>query len=147
MAENEATSGRLGKHSYFSHNFGSVSTSVFLFSKCSARPEEKKVAPAGSFCWNEGCADYGQVGKGKIIKNGKTDTGVQRYRCPTWTQTFTETKGTMFYRCRHSQETIVACLAMVGDRNSLVVQKAEDNLFSAHRVCLGDIKKSSLVSL
>ncbi len=40
--------------------------------------EEKKVAPGGSFCWNEGCADYGQVGKGNIIKNGKTDKGVQR---------------------------------------------------------------------
>jgi hypothetical protein len=25
----------------------------------------------------------------------------------------------MFYRCRHSEQTIVECLAMVGDRNSL----------------------------
>ncbi len=38
--------------------------------------EEEKVAHAGSFCWNEACADYGQVGKGNIIKNGKTDKGV-----------------------------------------------------------------------
>ena len=81
--------------------------------------EEKQVAPAGSFCWNEGCVDYGQVGKGNSIKNGKTDKGVQRYRCQTCTNTFTETKGTLFYRCRHSQETIVECLAMRGDRNSL----------------------------
>ena len=81
--------------------------------------EEEKVAHAGSFCWNEACADYGQVGKGNIIKNGKTDKGVQRYRCQTCQQTFTETKGTLFYRCRHSQEEIVECLAMVGDRNSL----------------------------
>jgi transposase-like protein len=81
--------------------------------------EEKQVARAGSFCWNEGCADYGQVGKGNSIKNGKTDKGVQRYRCQTCTKTFTETKGTLFYRCRHSQETIVECLAMLGDRNSL----------------------------
>jgi len=81
--------------------------------------EEEKVAPAGSFCWNEACTDYGQVGKGKIIKNGKTDKGVQRYRCQTCKQTFTETKGTLFYRCRHSKEEIVECLAMVGDRNSL----------------------------
>src|SRR5438270_5642614 len=80
--------------------------------------EEKKVAQAGSFCWNEACADYGQVGKGNIIKNGKTDKGVQRYRCQTCKQTFTETKGTLLYRCRHSEEEIVECLAMVGDRNS-----------------------------
>src|SRR6266496_4760051 len=81
--------------------------------------EEEKVALAGSFCWNEACADYGQGGKGNIIKNGKTDKGVQRYRCQTCQQTFTETKGTLFYRCRHSEEEIVECLAMVGDRNSL----------------------------
>ncbi|MFL5696842.1 MAG: hypothetical protein ACJ797_07010, partial [Ktedonobacteraceae bacterium] len=81
--------------------------------------EEKKVAQAGSFCWNEPCADYGQVGKGNISKNGKTDTGVQRYRCQTCRKTFTETKGTLFYRCRHSEETMVECLAMVGDRASL----------------------------
>ena len=35
--------------------------------------DEEKVAQAGSFCWNETCADYGQVGKGNIIKNGKTE--------------------------------------------------------------------------
>ena len=81
--------------------------------------EEEKVAHAGSFCWNEACANYGQVGKGNMIKNGKTDKGVQRYRCHTCQQTFTETKGTLFYRCRHSEEEIVACLAMVGDRTSL----------------------------
>jgi hypothetical protein len=34
--------------------------------------DEEKVAQAGSFCWNEACADSGQVGKGNIIKNGKT---------------------------------------------------------------------------
>jgi transposase-like protein len=81
--------------------------------------EEKQVAPAGSFCWNEACADYGQVGKGNIIKNGTTDNGVQRYRCQTCRKTFTQTKGTLFYRCRHSEETMVECLAMVGDRASL----------------------------
>jgi transposase-like protein len=81
--------------------------------------DEEKVAQAGSFCWDEACTDYGQVGKGNIIKNGKTDKGVQRYRCQTCKKTFTETKGTLLYRCRHSEEEIVECLAMVGDRNSL----------------------------
>jgi len=32
---------------------------------------------------------------------------------------FTETKGTMFYRCRHTEEEIAECMAMIGDRNSL----------------------------
>lgn len=81
--------------------------------------EEGKIAQAGSFCWNTTCADSGQVGKGNIRRNGKTEKGVQRYRCQTCKQTFTETKGTLFYRCRHSEEEIVECLAMVGDRSSL----------------------------
>ena len=41
------------------------------------------------------------------------------YRCQTCKQTFTQTKGTLYYRCRHKREEIVECLAMVGDRNSL----------------------------
>jgi len=81
--------------------------------------EEEKVAQAGSFCWNEACADYGQVRKGNIIKNGKTDKGVPRSRGQTCRKTFTQTKGTLFYRCRHSEETMVQCLAMGGDRASL----------------------------
>jgi transposase-like protein len=81
--------------------------------------EEKQVAQAGSFCWNEAGPAYGQGGKGNIIKNGKTDKGVQRYRCQTCQQTFTATKGTLFYRCRHSEEEIVECMAMLGDRNRL----------------------------
>jgi transposase-like protein len=81
--------------------------------------EEEKIAHAGSFCWNEACADDGQGGKGNLIKNGKIDTGVQRYRCQTCTQTFTQTKGTLLYRCRHSEEERVACLAIGGDRTSL----------------------------
>jgi len=31
----------------------------------------------------------------------------------------TETKGTFFYRLRHSEEDIVDCMAIFGDRNSL----------------------------
>ena len=80
--------------------------------------EEKQVAQAGSLCWNEACPDFGQVGKGNIIKNGKTDKGVQRYRCQTCKKTFTETKGALFYRCRHSEEEIIECMAMLGDRTS-----------------------------
>jgi transposase-like protein len=81
--------------------------------------QEAKVAQAGSFCWNEACADDGQGGKGNRIKNGKTEKGVQRSRCQTCKQTFTQTKATLFYRSRHQREEIVECLAMVGDRNSL----------------------------
>jgi hypothetical protein len=44
---------------------------------------------------------------------------VQRYRCKTCKKGFTATKGTIFYRCRHSEQEIAECMAMLGDRNSL----------------------------
>jgi transposase-like protein len=81
--------------------------------------EKQKMATIGSFCLNEICEDYKRVDAGNIVKCGKTGKGVQRYRCKTCKQGFTETKGTMFYRCRHSKDEIVECMAMVGDRNSL----------------------------
>jgi transposase-like protein len=81
--------------------------------------EEMKVIEACTCCCNEKCPDYGQEEKGNIRKTGKTEKGVQRYQCKTCKKTWTSTKGTMFYRLRHSEEEIIECMEMVGDRNSL----------------------------
>lgn len=81
--------------------------------------EEMRIATIGSFCMNEACKDYKKVDHGNMIRSGKTDKGVQRYFCKTCRKSFTETKGTMFYRCRHTEEEIVECMSMLGDRNSL----------------------------
>ena len=81
--------------------------------------EEIQMLPFGSFCANEACEDYNQVNHGNVIKSGKTDKRVQRYLCKTCKKSFTETKGTMFYRCRHTEDEIVECMSMLGDRNSL----------------------------
>jgi transposase-like protein len=81
--------------------------------------EEQQIATIGSFCLNEECEDYKGINRNNVVKCGKTETGVQRYRCKTCKKPFTETKGTMFYRCRHTEEEIIECMAMLGDRNSL----------------------------
>ena len=81
--------------------------------------ESMQIAVIGSFCQNEGCEDYQKVDHGNMVKNGKTDIGVQRYLCKTCNKSFTATKGTMFYRIRHSKEEVVECMAMLGDRSSL----------------------------
>ena len=81
--------------------------------------EEKQITTIGTFCLNEACKDYQKVNYGNIIKHGKTDSGVQRYRCKTCKKAFVETKGTMFYRLRHSEEEVAECMAMIGDRSSL----------------------------
>jgi transposase-like protein len=81
--------------------------------------EEMQMAEIGSFCLNEACEDYQKVYHGNMMKHGKTDKGVQRYLCKTCKKSFTETKGTMFYRCRHTEEEIAECISLLGDRNSL----------------------------
>lgn len=43
----------------------------------------------------------------------------QRYQCKICKNTFTETLGTVFHRRHHDLDTIVECLAMLADRNTL----------------------------
>ena len=81
--------------------------------------EEKQLTTIGTFYLNEACEEYKKVNHGNMIKYGKTDSGVQRYRCKKCKKAFVETKGTMFYRIRHEREEVVECLEMVADRNRL----------------------------
>jgi transposase-like protein len=84
-------------------------------------PEEDEMpefAQVGDFCPNEACADYGKrqsKSQTKIIKFGKTDAGRQRYKCNSCESTFTETKGTIFYRRRTSEEEIIETLALLAE--------------------------------
>jgi transposase-like protein len=72
-----------------------------------------------SFCWNAECPAYGQVDLDNIRKFGRTPAGVQRYQCRICGRTFVETIGTVFYGRRRPQETIIECLALLAERNSL----------------------------
>lgn len=81
--------------------------------------DNRKLVAPSSFCWNPACSAYGQVGAGNIRKFGRTPAGTQRYQCKTCRQTFVETIGTVFYGRHRSPETVLECLAMLADRNSL----------------------------
>jgi transposase-like protein len=72
-----------------------------------------------SFCSNVSCSAYGQVDCGNIRKFGRTPAGIQRYQCTICRRTFVETIGTVFSGRRRSQETIIECLALLAERNSL----------------------------
>ena len=76
------------------------------------------VAPS-SFCWNPACELYGKVDAANIRKFGRTPAGTQRYQCKLCHQTFVETIGTVFYNRHRPQETIIECLALLAERNSL----------------------------
>ena len=74
-----------------------------------------ELAQVGRFCPNEACELYGEVEAAQIIRFGKTRNGTQRYRCKACGQTFTETRGTVFYRRQASRETILETLALLAE--------------------------------
>jgi len=81
-----------------------------------------KLTQVGDFCPNETCADYGKgqsQGQQNIIKFGQTKAGRQRYKCNSCGKTFTETKGTLFYRRRTSEEEILETLALIAEGNRI----------------------------
>ena len=79
----------------------------------------KKFARAGDFCPNEACPDYGKLqsgqNQGNIRKFGRTNKGRQRFQCKRCGQTFTETKGTIFYRKRTSEHQLLEILALLAE--------------------------------
>jgi transposase-like protein len=81
-----------------------------------------QLTQVGDFCPNEICSDYGKCQNERqqnIIKFGQTKAGRQRYRCKSCGQTFTETKGTIFYRRRTSEEEILDTLALIAEGNRI----------------------------
>ena len=79
----------------------------------------EQFAKTGDFCPNEACPDYGKLQDGQrqqnIIEFGKTNKGVQRYRCKTCRKTFTATTGTIFFRKRTAEHEILETLALLAE--------------------------------
>ena len=81
-----------------------------------------KLAQVGDFCPNEVCPDYGKLQSDRqfnVIKLGRTKAGRQRYKCKTCGKTFTETKGTLFYRRRTPDAEIIDTLAHIAEGNRI----------------------------
>lgn len=53
--------------------------------------------------------------KANLKKIGKTPRGVQRYQCKTCGRTFTETKGTIFYRKHADEDQNLEVLALLAE--------------------------------
>lgn len=77
-----------------------------------------EVVPAGSFCWNQQCSDYGIVAAGNLRRYGKTPGGVQRLQCKRCRKVFAATLGTPFYGIR-DPERMLLVLSLLADRMSL----------------------------
>lgn len=75
-------------------------------------------AQVGDYCPNEICADHGKrqsKGQKNIVRFGKSKAGRQRYKCNSCGRTFTETKGTIFYRRRTPADEIIETLAFLAE--------------------------------
>lgn len=81
--------------------------------------EQTQLVSPSLFCRNRNCPEHGKLKPDNIRKFGRTRKGTQRYQCKTCKRTFVETRGTVFYGRHHSQETILECLALLAERNSL----------------------------
>jgi transposase-like protein len=81
--------------------------------------ETRRMVAPRSFCWNPACALYGNVDGGNSRTFGRTPDGTQRYQCKVCHQTFVETIGTVLSNRHRSQETIIACLALLAEHTSL----------------------------
>jgi transposase-like protein len=81
-----------------------------------------KLVQPGDFCPNPECADYGKpqtAVQRNVIKFGRARNGQQRYQCRTCRQTFTATKGTVFYRRQTAASEIIRALAQLAEGNRI----------------------------
>ena len=110
----------------------------------------ERLAQSKDFCPNAACPEHGKLqngqGQANLKKIGRTPRGVQRYQCKTCSKTFTETKGTIFYR-KHAQEhEILEVLALLaeGVRISTLTRVKgikEDFLPDKFRISMGEVCK------
>lgn len=84
---------------------------------------EPQFAQPKDFCPNPKCRDYGKLQQDQphpnLKKLGKTKRGVQRYQCKTCQKTFTETKGTLFFRKHAPMDQILEVLALLAEGNRI----------------------------
>ena len=66
--------------------------------------------PQEVFCLNIDCPARGQTGKGNIGVHHESE---QRYICHTCGQTFTASKGTIFYRLRTDATTVMLVITLL----------------------------------
>lgn len=84
---------------------------------------EPQFAQPRDFCPNPACSDYGKLQheptQTNLKKLGKTRRVVQRYQCKTCGKTFTETKGTLFFRKHAAMDQILEVLALLAEGNRI----------------------------
>src|SRR5713226_8200336 len=66
--------------------------------------------PQSQFCPNEGCRDKGRRSAGNIRVHSRRE---HRYRCTTCGATFAATRGTPYFRLRHSVDLVTVVVTLL----------------------------------
>ena len=88
------------------------------------------MSPEKEFCSNPDCPDNSKRGLGNIVKYGHDRNGRQRFRCNTCGSVFVETKNTVFYNRKLSEDQIILMCKLLVEKNGI---RAIERIMGIHR--------------
>ena len=92
--------------------------------------------PKKEFCSNPNCRDYGKRGVGNIVRYGRDKNGKQRFKCKTCDSVFVETKNTVFYNRKLSEDQIIMICKLLVEKNGI---RAIERIMEIHRDTISDV--------
>jgi transposase-like protein len=92
--------------------------------------------PQKEFCSNPNCRDYGERGAGNIVKYGHDRNGRQRFKCKTCGSVFVETKNTIFYNRKLSEDQIILICKLLVEKNGI---RAIERIMDIHRDMVSNV--------
>jgi transposase-like protein len=95
-----------------------------------------EVDPQKEFCSNPNCRDYGKRDAGNIVKYGHYRNGRQRFKCKTCGRVFVETKNTVFYNRKLSEDQIIMICKLLVERNGI---RAIERIMEIHRDTVSNV--------
>ncbi len=92
--------------------------------------------PQKEFCSDPNCRDYGKRGVGNIVRYGHDKDGRQRLKCKTCGSVFVETKNTVFYNRKLSEDQIILISKLLVEKNGI---RAIKRIMEIHRDTISDV--------
>jgi transposase-like protein len=99
---------------------------------------KSKIDLKNEFCSNENCNDYGKRDTANIVKYGHDRNGKQRFKCKTCGGVYVETKNTIFYNRKLSEDQIILICKLLVEKNGI---RAIERITGIHRDTISDVVK------
>jgi transposase-like protein len=99
---------------------------------------KSEIDPKKEFCSNQNCRDCGKRDAGNIVKYGHDKNSKQRFKCKTCGGVFVETKNTVFYNRKLSEDQIILVCKLLVEKNGV---RAIERITGLHRDTISDLMK------